>query len=362
MKKIFLYAYDRQNLGDDLFVHAIAKRYPKAKLYMWTSRQNRKTYACLPNVKVVDEHSWFVRFLLKLRPSLLSRYRAWLENRCDAVVYIGGSIFIEYDNWKQIFEWWDYEAKNRPFYVLGANFGPYHTPAYRDKAAEIFGNMKDICFRDRYSYELFSDVPTVRYAPDILLGYPMPHVEVQDKQVFVSVIDCAGRDGSHGLASCDEQYVSNMASLLREYRSDGYRVVLASFCKEEGDERGIEKILNAMECENDPSVTTLFYDGTNADALTEAIAQSGFVIATRFHATILALAAGRPVLPIIYSDKTANVLKDMEFNGVTYDLRKDEIWDYPFVCKSCADDKEQDMRTMINQSTRHFARLDKVME
>ena len=28
MNSVFLYAYDRQNLGDDLFVHTITKRYP----------------------------------------------------------------------------------------------------------------------------------------------------------------------------------------------------------------------------------------------------------------------------------------------------------------------------------------------
>lgn len=44
-----------------------------------------------------------------------------MEKRCDAIVYIGGSIFIEYDNWKQILTWWDYEALNRKFYIWVQN-------------------------------------------------------------------------------------------------------------------------------------------------------------------------------------------------------------------------------------------------
>ena len=47
MKKLFLYAYDRRNLGDDLFVHIITKRYPDVKFYMWSDKMNRETFACI---------------------------------------------------------------------------------------------------------------------------------------------------------------------------------------------------------------------------------------------------------------------------------------------------------------------------
>ena len=324
MKKIFLYAYDRQNLGDDLFVHTIVRRYPDAQFYMWSDVKNRRTYSCLPNLKVVDKDSPLVHLLHSLRPSLAARYKAWLEQRCNAVVYIGGSIFMEYHNWETICTWWEWTARNRPFYVLGANFGPWHTEAYRAKMAEIFTDCRDVCFRDKYSAGLFPGI--VRQAPDILFSYPMPKVPVEENQVFVSVINCAGRDESHNLNDCDGRYVANMARLLRQLLDAGKDLVLASFCKEEGDEEGIRKILDAMNCGNDPRIRVLCYDGTNAEELTRAIAGSGSVIATRFHATILAMAAGRPVLPIVYSDKTRHVLDDLGFSGAVYDLREDIPW------------------------------------
>ena len=324
MKKVFLYAYDRQNLGDDLFVHTVTRRYPDAQFYMWSHRKNRETFACLPNLKVIDRDSRLVRGLRSLRPSLAARYKGWLEKRCDAVVYIGGSIFMEYPNWQTICSWWDWTAKNRPFYVLGANFGPWHTEAYRDNMAGIFANCRDVCFRDSYSAGLFPG--SVRQAPDILFSYPMPDAAVREDQVFVSVINCAGRDESHSLHCHDARYVSNMAALLRRLLDAGKRIVLASFCAEEGDEEGIRKILAAMDLGEDPRVRVLCYDGTNAREITEAIAGSGGVIATRFHAVILALAAGRPVLPVIYSDKTKHVLEDLGFTGTVYDLREDVPW------------------------------------
>ena len=324
MKKAFLYAYDRQNLGDDLFVHTITGRYPDTQFYMWSDAKNKEVFARLPNLKVIDKDSRFMHLLQKLRPSLVSRYKGMIEARCDAVVYIGGSIFMEYPNWETICTWWDWTAKNRPFYVLGANFGPYHTEGYRERMAEIFANCRDVCFRDRYSAGLFPGI--VRQAPDILFSFRMPKPSVQEDQVFVSVINCAGRDESHDLKAHDARYVANMAGLLRQLLDSGKKLVLASFCKDEGDEEGIRKILAAMGGQNDPRIRTLFYDGTNADQLTHAIAASGGVIATRFHATILAMASGRPVLPILYSDKTKHVLEDLGFDGVVYDLRKDAPW------------------------------------
>ena len=356
MKKVFLYAYDRRNLGDDLFVQTITQRYPDVQFYMWSDKKNRRTYGHLRNLKVIDKDSLVVRVLNRLRPSLVVRYKnAWIK-RCDAVVYIGGSIFMEYENWRQICNWWEYEANNRPFYVMGANFGPWHTEAYRQKMAEIFAKCKDVCFRDRYSAGLFEGLETVHCAPDILFAHPMPCAAVKDKQLFVSVIDCAGRDESHGLREYDAGYITNMAALLRGYLDDGYSLVLSSFCAEEGDETGIAKLTQAMGCEHDSRVAVLRYDGTNAEEIKRTIAESELVIGTRFHAVILAMAAGRPVLPIVYSDKTQHVLDDLGFAGAIVDLRSDEPWGRPMVERNSQDvDRERE------KAVAHFEQLDKVL-
>ena len=361
MKKVYLYAYDRQNLGDDLFVHTITKRYPHVQFYIWTGAENKATFKCLPNLKVIDRDSKWVHFLQKIRPSLVSRYRYALEDKCDAIVYIGGSIFMEYPNWEQLSQWWEYEAETRPFLALGCNFGPWHTEDYRAKMASIYAKMKDVCFRDRYSAELFKDIPTVRQAPDILFNCPMPTVPVDEKNVFVSLIDCASRDDSHGLAALDESYTNSMAKLLQGYLDAGHTLTLASFCRHEGDEKAIAKIRNALGIDdNDSRVTDLCYDGTNADHLLSAIAGAGFVIASRFHATILALAAGRPLLPVIYSDKTTHVLDDLGYKGITVDLRKENWADYAMA------ESNRSVITPIDaikeQAQGHFAVLEQLIK
>lgn len=354
-KKCFLYAYDKQNLGDDLFIHTITKRYPKVKFYMWTDGENRNTFRCLPNLKVVDKDSRFVHALKRIRASLVPRYRYWLENRCNAVVYIGGSIFMECKNWEQNLRWWEHESQTRPLYVLGANFGPYQTEAYREKASKIYGNMQDICFRDQYSYDLFSQVPTVRQAPDILFSHPMPRVLVKEKQIFVSVIDCAGRKQSHGFGDPDRSYVEQMGKMLQGYLDRGYSLVMSSFCKEEGDETAIGKILGSMGCENDPRIRILCYDGTNAEELTCAIAESEAVIASRFHAAILAIAAGRPVLPVVYSDKTIHVLQDLGFEGTIIDLRSQTPY------QGTPAKPNVDLKQLAQEAQKHFEKLDGIL-
>jgi len=361
MKKVYLYAYDRQNLGDDLFVHTITKRYPNVQFYIWTGAENKAIFKCLPNLKIIDKNSKWVQFLHKIRPSLVSRYRYALEDKCDAVVYIGGSIFMEDPDWQRLTQWWDYEAESRPFLALGCNFGPYTSEAYREKMASIYGKMKDVCFRDRYSYELFKDIPTVRQAPDILFNCPMPQICADEKNVFVSLIDCGGWGKSEELKNAEESYISGMARLLSEYLEKGYSLTLASFCHIEGDESAIAKLRQAMGvCADDNRVRDLYYDGTNADALLSAIAGAGFVVASRFHATILALAAGRPVLPIIYSDKTVHVLEDLGYNGVTVDLRKENWVSYDEAEANRAVITPID--TVKKQAQGHFAVLEQLIK
>lgn len=363
MKRIFLHAYDKQNLGDDLFVHTITKRYPDAQFYIWSSKGNKVTYQSLPNLKVVCDDSKLVHILGKLRASFVPGYRAWLERRCKAVVFIGGSIFMEYENWPQILNWWEYEAQNYPLYIMGANFGPYSSEEFRSRLTGVFWKAKDVCFRDKYSFEKFPGVPTVRWAPDILLSCPMQKADIVKKRLFVSVIDCASRgEGRVSLKPYDNSYVSMMSKLLKRYLEEGFQLILASFCKAEGDERMIHKLLKALGRQKDDSqIKIVSYDGTNAENLTEAIACSEYVLATRFHATILAIAAGRPVFPIVYSDKTVHTLNDIGFRGNFADLRSVETVSYEESRRNLDYPQSINTSELAANAREHFAKLDALL-
>lgn len=363
MKKIFLYAYDRINLGDDLFVRNIANRYPKIKFYFWTNMRNKKPFSDVKNIKIICQDSKKLERLNKIHPSLFSRYKSHLEEKCDAVVYIGGSIFIEYESWRQLVTWWEWEAKNRKFYILGANFGPYKTEAYREKFAEIFSDVSDICFRDRYSQNLFSNVKTARYAPDILLNYKFPEI-VPKKQVFVSVIDCGTRNsGIDKISDKEDMYLDLLTGYIKKYAEIGYSIVLSSFCKIENDESAVEKLLKKVKnIKDNCNISVINYNGFNSDKVLSSINQSEIIIASRFHAAILGFAARRAVLPVVYSDKTINVLNDMGFKGKCIDIRKMTNSDIENISVVDSDNQMLDnIDELRSVSERHFSKLDQLL-
>ena len=85
-----------------------------------------------------------------------------------------------------------------------------------------------------------------------------------------------------------------------------------SFCSFEGDEDAVDSILKLVEGKE--RVEVYKYDGNIQEALS-VIASCKIVIAARFHAMILGLLFDKTVIPMIYSDKTFNVINDIGFKG-----------------------------------------------
>lgn len=74
------------------------------------------------------------------------------------------------------------------------------------------------------------------------------------------------------------------------------------------------------------------------------------------------MAAGRPVLPVIYSDKTKNMLDDLGFTGVVFDLRRNEAWDYEQSRKNLDSSPFILPEGITKDSQEHFKKLDKFLK
>lgn len=364
MKKVFLYAYDHQNLGDDLFIETIVKRYPQVKFYLWSDKKNREVFTQCSNLRIINKNSVKVKILGKIRQSFVTKYKASFMNKCDAHVYIGGSIFMEYSSWKNILQWWDYQSSNYKFYVLGANFGPYQTKEYKNGMAEVFLKLQDICFRDCYSKELFLDVPTVRSAPDILFSYPMEQGIVMKKQVFFSVISYEKKEMNSDFNQMNHrEYIDRMVQMAEGYQKSDWKIVLASFCEEEGDLEAVKEIADRLKkIKDDANIRILSYNGKNRKEFMKELVNSDHIIAARFHGAILGMAAGRTVFPILYSDKTKHVLEDVGFQGAYGDLRKPDTITYENSKRNYDEKYTVDVEKFKRDAQRHFEKLDEFLK
>lgn len=312
-KKVMIYAYTKYNLGDDLLIQILCKRYPHAQFLLYTYPEYQSVFSDCSNLKIVSNGS-IVSKAINSIGRLLHKKNAYERNiakKCDVCVCITGSLFIQGEgDWRPYLAYMKSRQVPRvPFYQIDSNFGPYRDKGFYEGFKEYFCCCEDVCFREQYSYDLFADLPNVRVAPDVVFSGQFP-VRKSEKMISISVINLRDRKD---LAQYQTHYRDYMVDLCRYYCQKGYRVNLMSFCKEEGDEIMVGEILHELE-EEEQGISPVFYRG-NIDEIVNLISQSEVVVATRFHAMILGWCMGKKVLPIIYSEKTEHVLYDIQYTG-----------------------------------------------
>src|SRR5699024_615791 len=99
MKKIFIYAYSKLNLGDDLFVKILCERYPDHLFYIVCRRENARAFSNIKNLKIIYSVPYLDSLMQKL--SLRQFFINRIAKKCDLTVSIGGSIFIEPEKWQE---------------------------------------------------------------------------------------------------------------------------------------------------------------------------------------------------------------------------------------------------------------------
>lgn len=245
----------------------------------------------------------------------------------------------------------DFEAKE--YYILGSNFGPYKTQEYYDKMYKFFENAKDVSFRDNYSYNLFKEIKTVRQAPDIIFGLDLKDIKITNrKRVIISVISCTNKIGNY-----EKEYQQKIIELMKYFREKEYEICLMSFCKEEGDEKAIEDIIEKSKMQN---IQVYYYRGNREEAI-NLLADSQIIVGSRFHANILGIVLGKTIIPISYSKKTNNVLEDIGYNGKILDIDKIDKFDVKSLTREDLDLKIN-LGNLKEKAEEHFLELDKILK
>ncbi|WP_415654037.1 polysaccharide pyruvyl transferase family protein, partial [Salinicoccus roseus] len=312
-------AYTNFNLGDDLFIKVLCERYPETNFLIYAPEEYKYTFKNIDNILIFPSNKLFNRifnYILRKIKSDISIQRI-ISRKVDAIVQIGGSIFIER---KKYLDSKVKKEKNvkKPYYVLGANFGPYQTEQFYKYHHELFQRYTDICFRDKYSYELFKDLRNVRMADDIIFQLSDQKKIASKHSVVISVIKPSFREN---LQDYDEVYYKKIKDIAAYFLDKGYKVILMSFCEREGDKKAIEEISQLLPIQKRAYVYKYHYL-FNMDEALDVIAASSFIVATRFHAMILGWAYNKPVFPIAYSEKMNNVMEDIGHTGTFINLKE----------------------------------------
>lgn len=318
---VLLDLYLEKNLGDDLFLQAILEKYPTVNWYILTREDYKSIEKKYQNLKVITPPKGVNYLIHNFKLSLWMTKYITNKYKIDAMATVGGSIFIEYEGWEQLYKireknWLYYKKNNKPVFVIGANFGAYHTELFLEQYKKLLNEVTDVCFRDQYSATLFKELNNVRFEADIIMGYTIDSFKKNkiNESVGISIMNLKQRPK---LQHLQERYLKKMAELTQRLLDDGYDVHLMSFCKSEGDEEAIELI--AQKIGNNSHLRKCYYTGNVNNFLNE-FSKLKYVIGCRFHSIILAYIFSKPVLPIIYSKKTSDYLLEWRIMDELIDL------------------------------------------
>jgi colanic acid/amylovoran biosynthesis protein len=359
MKKIMVYVYTTFNLGDDLFIKVLSERYPKTNFVLFAPKEYKRLFSEASNITIITSDSLVIRGINFVFRTFKSKgfLRRLVAQNCDAGVYIGGSLFMQGEKWRDsIRSVKDMRSENKPFFLLGANFGPFKDKEFYIAYKEIFKDYTDICFREKYSYEMFKDLSNVRMADDIIFQLKGQRFEKQKKNIVISVIKPSVR--KH-LVNYDDIYYKKMKDIAIYFIEKGYDVTLMSFCEYEGDAVAVEEIMNLIPKNFLKNVTKYLYKLNIEEAL-NVIAKSNFVVATRFHSMILGWIHEKPVFPIVYSEKMTNVMSDVGFKGIYTDFNGIDFLKPEEVFKSM-ETNLIDVSKQVNNAEKHFEKLDEFL-
>lgn len=323
--KVILFACIEKNIGDDLFIYCITNRYKNIDFYIDASANYgdlskidnlhfNKLLKIWNRITAINSANKIKRFIRNLLLNLL-RY---IIGKNNIVIYIVGNAFknMNYLNESDIKWLKDRMSISNEFYLLSTNFGPYNNENWLFDCKREFKKMKDICFRDKYSYKLFENLNQVRYAPDAILTLSGFNQKKDKKYVIISMIDCTLEIRGYRINRHAIDYEHKLEEIMNYFSSLGNQVVLLT-SNDAQDLPAAKRLYNKAKYKD--KVNIFEYKGNYLDVF-DLYENTKYVISTRLHTLILAWNYNIPVIPIIYDIKVKSLIESYNFQDLAIDL------------------------------------------
>ncbi len=304
-----------------------------AKKPSWKARV--KSFPVLGSAVALLQKAARLRHTLPQEAGFLRFAKAQLED-IDLLLVTGSNQFLDNFGGPWGFPYtllkWTLLAKQTntrvAFISIGA--GPLSHPLSFWMLRRALRRADYLSFRDQGSFDLISDKVGIGgpVVPDLAhsLSYQPPepgqtasedslHIAVNPMPVFDSRYWHVGDDTRY------REYVGKLADLCTTILSDGARLTL--FSTQLRDEDVITDVMTLIAQGN--TATTAQQRITVAKSrsvrqLMDTLSSADLVVATRFHATVLPLQLGIPVLGICYYRKAAELLDDVGLGAYHVDI------------------------------------------
>jgi colanic acid/amylovoran biosynthesis protein len=302
--KILVFAYIKMNLGDDLFLNILFNRYPNVNFYLHCDEKYSKAFSSIENVNILNLDT----------PLTLD----FANREFHGIIYIAGSVFMQpadYNgnsntNFKNHVVFASKFKKNKkPFFYISCNFGPYTLKSYYKQTKKYLKLCSDVCFRDKYSLNLFKNLSNVRYAPDAALSFDYPKFRKIKNSVGISIIEPGIREYIAQIKK--EDYYNFLKNNIIYLINEGKEIYLFSYCEFEGDVVAQKELLKIIPRDYHSKISLLNYEG-NLESCLKKYGQMEYAICGRFHSMILSLIFEHKYFITAYSDKTTNVMNDFK--------------------------------------------------
>ena len=301
---------------------------------------------CVPEKAFLEDPSWcmarqirpIVKFERKCSKRLRQRFRRFVSRRIlgrmafllpdeiDLVLFAAGfnygdqlaECYTEGNIADEVAYYASFSKPGRRFVLMPQAFGPFRTPAAKEKMLRLFPYVDLAYAREPVSYanmrEILPDAPNLREAPDFtcLCEPAPPSLRLKEKSYVALVpnmrmVDRTAPEVSRG-------YMSFCTSLVRAVLDHGESVVLVNH---EG--RDDETLCHAINARFGNSLTIL--SGLSGAECKAALARAKLVVSSRFHGVVSGLVEGVPTLCTSWSHKYGELLKEHGRPGSALDVR-----------------------------------------
>lgn len=331
MKKVFVHAYLSYNLGDDLMVWLLCRRYPQVQFSVIADENYRDVFRDVSNLQVCPYNGRRARFWNKVWKMLKNTNNGFWKmmlKTSDVTIHIGGSSFVQHSDDYSLFLNSDKTMRrlSKKMLAIGQNFGPYTDENYYRQYYGLLGSYDGVTFRDQASYRLFETLPNVKKAADVVFNYGRELAleegrPKEKKRVLFSVIRMEGRDGKFAISPYAAAYGEFIVDLAKCYLRLGYEVRFISFCGPQGDSCAAAEMISRIGEEYKAKISQYDYE-KDIDTCIRQFDEAEIVVGTRFHSIILGWLHGKKVLPVVYDTKTQNIMDDLGYS--TY-VRLEEL-------------------------------------